>query len=202
MNLKKINPKLQQALVDAQLTEPNEVQLETYATIKSGADVVVQSGLGTGKSIALALHTIQKLDTPFQVSPRALIFCNDKEKVFEMVEIFEKLNKYNKLRIYHVHEKSNFDDDKNQISAGIDVLIGTPNRLNEMFSSAGFDVNRLLLFMVDDADILFRNRLEPKVVRISDSIAKVQRIFFCSEITEKIEIVADKIMIDPIFFEN
>jgi hypothetical protein len=36
--------------------------------------------------------------------------------------------------------------DKNYISSGIDVLIGTPNK--EMFTTAGFNVNRLKMFIL------------------------------------------------------
>jgi hypothetical protein len=33
------------------------------------------------------------------------------------------------------------------------------------------------------------------------SAEKTQRLFFCSQITERVEILADKIMIEPLFFE-
>jgi superfamily II DNA/RNA helicase len=36
------------------------------------------------------------------------------------------------------------------ISGGVDVLIGTPNKLGEMFTTAGFNVNRLKMFIIDD----------------------------------------------------
>jgi superfamily II DNA/RNA helicase len=93
------------------------------------------------------------------------------------------------------------DWDKNQISLGIDVLIGTPNRLDLMFSTAGFDVNRLLMYVVDDADILFKLRLDAKTNRISESISKSQRLIFCNKISDRVEAVAERTMIEPQFFE-
>ena len=53
MNLKKINPQLQQALIEHGLTEANEMQQETFSTIKSGADAVIQSPGGTGKTTTI-----------------------------------------------------------------------------------------------------------------------------------------------------
>ncbi len=201
MQLKKINPILQQALIESGLTSANDLQDGTYAAIKSGTDMVIQSDVGSGKSTTIALHVIQRLNKPFELSPRALIICNDKVKVLEMVEVFNQLNKYNALRIYHVHDRSDLDEDKNQISLGIDVLIGTPNQLTTMFGSAGFDVNQLKMFILDDAEVIIKNRYEPKILRLSESIEKVQRIFFCSQITERLEIIAENIMIEPLFFE-
>ncbi|KGO90211.1 DEAD/DEAH box helicase [Flavobacterium suncheonense] len=201
MQLKKINPNLQKALIELGLTEANEMQQETFSTIKSGADAVIQSVGGSGKTTTIVLNVIQRLEKAHMVSPRALIIVEDKGKMLEMLEMFSELGKYTDLRVYGTHDKSDMDYDKNQISVGIDVLVGTPNRLNDMFATAGYDVNQLKMFVVDDADVLFKNRMEPKVTRISDSIAKTQRLFFCSAITEKVEIMADKIMIEPLFFE-
>ena len=144
---------------------------------------------------------MQKLKKQGEESPRALIYVQDKEQVLEMVRLFDQLGKFNDLSAYGVHEKSDLDDDKNQISMGVDVLIGTPNKLNMLFSTAGFNVNRLLMVIVDDADILFKNRFDSVILRMSESIGKAQRIFFCNEITEKVEILADKIMIEPLFLE-
>ena len=87
------------------------------------------------------------------------------------------------------------------ISLGLDILIGTPNRVNALFSSAGFNINTIRMFVVDDSEILFRNRMDSVILRLSASIEKTQRIFFCSEITERVEVLADKIMIEPLFFE-
>ncbi len=68
--------------------------------------------------------------------------------------------------------------DKNYISSGIDVLIGTPNKLSEMFTTAGFNVNRLKMFILDDADPILKLRHETKIMRISNSIIRTQRIIF------------------------
>lgn len=201
MFLKKINEKLSRALEEAGFLAPTELQKETWGTIKSGADCVFLADSELAKTTTIVINVIQRLEKPFEESPRALIFVKDKAKVLEMMEMFRKLGNYNNLRIYGVYEQGDIDYDKNQISLGIDVLIGTPVRLNDMFSSAGFDVNQLKMFIVDDAEDLLKVRMETKIVRISDTITKTQRLFFTDVITDRVEILADKIMIEPVFFE-
>lgn len=201
MKLKKIDQGLQNGLIRNGLTEANELQEETFSTIKSGADAVIQSKKGSGKTTTIVLNVIQKLKEPSEESPRALIFVEDKPQVVEMVELFKQLGKDNEIRVYGVHDKTDLDEDKNQISDGLDVLIGTGNKLNYMFSSAGFNVNRLRVMIVDDADVLFKNRMDSPILRMSDSMPKMQKIFFCNKITEKIEVMADRIMIEPLFIE-
>lgn len=201
MNLKKINPLLQKALIEHGLTEANAMQQETFSTLKSGGDAVIQSPLGTGKTTTIVLNVIQKLEKTRDESTRALIIVENKEKVLEMEELFLKLGTYTDLSILGVHDKGDIDYDKNIVSLGLDILIGTPNKINAMFSSAGFNINTIKMFIVDDAEILFRNRMDAIILRLSNSIEKTQRLFFCNQITERVEVLAEKIMIEPLFFE-
>ena len=201
MQLKKINENLQKALVENGLTEANELQSETFSTIKSGADCIVLSPNASGKSTTIVLNVIQQLVAEGEESPRALIIVEDKAKVLEMEDCFEKLGNYTNLRVYGVHDKGDMEFDKNYISTGIDVLIGTPNKLSEMFTTAGYNINRLKMFIIDDADAILKLRHETKIMRISNSIAKTQRLIFSEQLSERIEILADKMMVEPFIFE-
>jgi superfamily II DNA/RNA helicase len=201
MNLKKINPNLQKALIENGLTEANEMQQETFSTIKSGADAVIQSVGGSGKSTTIVINVLQRMEKSIGESTRVLIIVENKEKVLEMEALFLKYGTYTDLSILGVHDKGDIDYDKNIISLGLDVLIGTPNKINAMFSSAGFNINTIKMLIIDDADILFRNRMDAIILRLSNSIEKTQRLFFCSQITERVAVLAEKIMIEPTFFE-
>ena len=133
MQLKKINPKLQQALIENDFLEANEMQQETFSTIKSGADAVIQSPGGTGKTATILMNVIQRIEKAVGESTRALIFVEDKDKVTEAVELFKKFSNYTDIRVIGVHDKGDIDFDKNQISLGMDVIIGTTTKINAMF---------------------------------------------------------------------
>ncbi|MEC5167012.1 ATP-dependent RNA helicase RhlE [Flavobacterium sp. PL11] len=201
MKLKKINEKLQEALTENGLTVANALQQETFSTVKSGADCIIISGKGSGKTTTIVLNVIQQLAKETEESPRALIIVEDKAKVLEMEELFEKYGKYTDLQVYGVHDKGDMEYDKNYISSGVDVLIGTPNKLSEMFTTAGFNVNRLKMFILDDADPILKLRHETKIMRISNSINKTQRIIFSDMLTDRIEILADKMLLEPFLFQ-
>ncbi len=201
MKLKKINENLKENLIENGLTEANELQQETFSTLKSGADCIIIAPNGSGKTTTIVLNVIQKLAGSNEESPRALIMVEDKAKVLEMVALFEKFGKNSGLEVYGVHDKGDMDYDKNYISTGIDVLIGTPTKLNDMFSTAGYNVNRLRMFIIDDADAILKLRHDTKIMRISNSIAKTQRIIFTDALTERIEILADKMLVEPYEFD-
>jgi ATP-dependent RNA helicase RhlE len=201
MKLKKINENLQEALFGNGLTEANEMQEETFSTLKSGADCIVIAPKGSGKSVTIVLNVIQRLAGSTEESPRALIIVEDKDKVLEMVTLFEKFGKNSGLEIFGVHDKGDMDYDKNYISTGVDVLIGTPNKLNDMFTTAGYNVNRLRMLILDDADSILKLRHETKIMRISNSISKTQRIIFSDVFSERVEILADKMLVEAFVFD-
>ncbi|MFV8356342.1 DEAD/DEAH box helicase [Flavobacterium sp. XS1P32] len=201
MKLKKINEELQQALIENGLTEANAMQKETFSTMKSGSDCIIIAPKGSGKSTTIVLNVIQRLAGVTEESPRALIIVEDKAKVLEMESLFEKYGKNSNLEVYGVHDKGDMEYDKNYISSGIDVLIGTPNKLSEMFTTAGFNVNRLKMFILDDADPILKLRHETKIMRISNSIVRAQRIIFSEQFTERIEVLAEKMLEEPYEFD-
>ena len=201
MQLKKIHPNLQKGLTENGLEEAFELIADTWTSVKSGADCVIASGKGTGKTTLLVISTIQKLQKAEGESTRALILAEDKEKVLELVELFQTYGQYTDLRVIGVHDKGDTDYDKNQISLGMDVIIGTATKINALFSSAGFNLNTIRIFAVDDADVLFKIRQDAVVLRLSASAAKTQYVFVCNEITERVWILADKVMTEPLFFE-
>ena len=60
MKLKKINENLQKALIENGLTEANDMQQETFSTLKSGADCIIIAPNGSGKSTTIVLNVIQQ----------------------------------------------------------------------------------------------------------------------------------------------
>lgn len=202
MNLKKINPNLQQALIENGLTEAPNVIKEAFGKIKSGNDVVliVEDEIERFQTIAIAV--IQRLEKAFMLSPRALVIVEDKPQALEMEVVFKKLAKYTDLRIFMTHDKTDLDEDKNQISVGIDVLIGTPERLSFMFGNAGFDVNQLKMLVINNTDELLRLRHDTRLYRLSESIGKTQRLYVSEQETERLEIFVDKTMLDSYWFED
>ena len=202
MNLKKINPKLQQALVENGLTEAPNVMKEAFGTIKSGNDVVLIIEDKKEREEAIVISVIQRLEKAFMLSPRALVIVEDKPQALEMEARFKELAKYTDLRIFMTHDKTDLDEDKNQISVGIDVLIGTPERLSFMFGNAGFDVNQLKMLVINNTDELLRLRHDTRLHRLSESIGKTQRLYVSAQETERLEIFVDKTMLDSYWFSD
>jgi superfamily II DNA/RNA helicase len=58
------------------------------------------------------------------------------------------------------------------------------------------------MFIIDDADSILKLRHETKLMRMSNSINKTQRIIFSERLTGRIESLVDKMMVEPYLFEK
>ncbi|MGS4344993.1 DEAD/DEAH box helicase [Myroides odoratus] len=196
MKLKKIHPVLQHNLSQQGFEEPTILQKSTFGRIKSGQDFVLLAPKEEGKTTALIIAALQRVEAPVDdmISTRVLIVVKDKFEVERLVEEFNRIGDKMNIRVFGVHDYTDLDDDKNQMSLGNDILIGTAERLNLMFSGAGFDVNQLRMYIIDDVDQQLRNRHEPRLYRLSESIGKTQRVYFGTDYVEQLDMFVEKTM--------
>ena len=189
MKLKKINAVLQKNLELSGFVEPTLLQKKTFGKIKSGQDLVLMAPKGEGKTLAMVIAGLQRVEDHDEnmIATRVLIVAKDKSEVERLVALTNELSRGMETRVYGVHEHTDFDEDKNMLSIGNDILIGTAERLNQMFSGAGFDVNQLKMYIIDDLDEQLKARLETRLARLSESIGKTQRVYFTTLETDRME---------------
>ena len=198
--LKKINPALEKAIIDFGITAPNEVQQQAFSVLKSGIDSLVVAPVQSGKTTLLAFTVIQRLEKAFEQSPRALIIVNNREKLNELSLLLKQFGNNTNLRVFAVHEKGDMDYDKNHVSGGIDILVGTPLKIYNMLVAVGYDVNQLDLFIVDDLDVNIKERHEPIISRIANLLPKkTQQIYFSKVDSQKVNDLADRLLVNPNF---
>lgn len=201
MQLKKILPALQTALIEKGFTEPTMVQEEAFSVLKSGVSAILGAPKGTGKTTLMLMSIIQKLQAPVGESTRALLMVPTKQQLLAIEERWNDLAGKSGLRAIFVHEKTDLDEEKNTISAGMDLIVGTPAKINALFSGAGFNINTVRIIGLDDAEEICQLRQEPYILRLLASITKTQWVVMADSINEKVENLAIKLEEEPLFLE-
>lgn len=195
MSFKKLNPPLKEALERLGLETPTPFQKKVLPKIKSGADLYAIAPENSGKTTAMIISVIQKLNSEaFEDSPRALIYVKDKEAALELRQKFEEFTRDMDLRIYCAYEEQNIDDQKDAIYYGVDIVIATPRRLSKLFSMTGIHLGQLQLFILEDAEFMSKPGLYNDVVRIPLSITKCQYLVFAEKMNPKLERLQDLFM--------
>jgi superfamily II DNA/RNA helicase len=107
---------------------------------------------------------------------------------------FDRLGGYTDLRVYTACDDEKIDDQKDKIYMGSDVVIGTPKRLNRIYSLYALNLGVVKIFAIDDADLVIRSLNYPQIDRLSESLPKAQRVVFASQQTEWIDRFANEFM--------
>ncbi|SMO39354.1 DEAD/DEAH box helicase [Saccharicrinis carchari] len=198
MKLKKLIPELVSGIINAGFDKaPRAIQEQAIPKIKSGADLLLLSPAGSGKSTALVMGTIQQLKKPFEEAPRAIIITSSKEKAFEMEAQFATLGKECQLRTFVAFDKGIIQYQKDEVYDGLDVLICTLKRLTELININGVPMTKINLIVLDDADSLITNRYHAIIYRIADGVKKAQIVVAADRWHHKLNDLSDRIMKTP-----
>lgn len=188
MAFKKIQEQLKEVLGQQGIKEPLPFQKAILSKIKGGASVFGIAPAGAGKTTAIIISTLQKLDcTAFEEAPRALIFVKDKESALTLQSEFERFTRRMDLRIYSVYEEHNIEAQRNEIFEGVDIVIATPKRLSKIFYLNGINLGKLKLFIVDDAEFLSKPSPFSDVIRIPESLDRCQYAIFSTKFDSRME---------------
>lgn len=179
MSFKKLIEPLKIILKKNGFEHPLPLQKLILSKIKGGVSMFCIAPKGAGKTTSIILSVIQKLKgEAFEDAPRALIFVKDKEAALELEMAFKTFTRGTDLRVYCAYDEHNIELQREEIYLGIDIVIATPKRLNKIFYLNGINLNELQLFIVEDAEFLFRNNNFAEVSRTPQSIEKCQYLVF------------------------
>lgn len=190
----KLDKQLIEVLKEKGFAESTELEQICIPRIKSGRDLMCIAGKGTGKTISIVVSVLHRLKASLNDVPRALVVVPNKEKALEMKAEFERLGEYTDLRINTACDNEKIDDQKDKVYMGSDVVIGTPKRLNQLYSLYALNLASIKIFAIDDAELVIKNINYPQIDRLSESMPKAQKVVFASELTEWLERFSNEFM--------
>jgi superfamily II DNA/RNA helicase len=194
MFTEKLDIQLLESLEENGLTESTELQHLCIPKIKSGRDLVCIADDESGKTTTIVISVLQKLKAALDDNPRAVIVVPNIESANKIKEEFNRLGMYTELRIHTACEDGKIVNQKEEIYLGSDVVIGTPKRLNQIYSLYALNLSVVKIFAIDDADHVIKNINYSQIDRLAESIPKAQKVVFSSGINDWITRFADEFM--------
>lgn len=180
---------------------PKEVQLRTMSRILGGQDVIAIGPEGSGKTTTYVLATLMRLKTGGGDAPRALILVPTKEKVLEVLDYFEKLNRNDTFRIVGIHADTPIDEQVDDLTDGVDIVVAIPSRARAIYLKLGLNTNKIQMMILDDASDLVKQGLQLPVNELARSIQKCQHLVFTEVMHDKLEYMIDDFMVMPATIE-
>jgi len=182
----KLNKSLARAITEAGLVNPKEIQLKTLSRIIGGQDLIAVSPEGSGKTTTLIISVLNRIRQGFDDAPRVLILVPTKEQVLEMIDQFGTINKNSSIKIVGLYVAPGIEAQMDALADGADIVIATPDRARAIYLKLGLNLNKIDLFIIDDADQIVKQGLQLPVAELANSITKCQHLVFTEVLHDKL----------------
>jgi ATP-dependent RNA helicase RhlE len=197
----KLNKQLVRSVTDAGYLTPKEIQTRSLSRIIGGQDMIGVGPEGCGKTTTYILGVLMRLKYGVEEAPRALILVPDKEQVIAVTEQFELLNKNHTIRIVSLYAAPGIETQMNALADGADIVVATPDRARAIYLKLGLNLNKVMMFVVDDADAIVKQGLQLPVNELANSIRSCQHLIFTEVLHGKLEQMIAPFMNQPATIE-
>ena len=197
----KLSKPLVRSMTDAGFLGPKEIQEKMMSRILGGQDVIGVGPEGSGKTTAYVLGVLMRLKYGFEEAPRALILVPDKERMIEVIERFALINRNQTIRIVGLYSESGMEAQMNALADGADIVVATPDRARAIYLKLGLNLNKIIMFIVDDAAEIIKRGMQLPVAELARSIVKCQHLVFTEVIHDKLHLLVDQFMNSPALIE-
>jgi ATP-dependent RNA helicase RhlB len=152
---------LARGIADAGFERCTPIQAQTLPRALAGMDVAGQAQTGTGKTaaflVALYAALLRREVPPTRPSsaPRALIIAPTRELAVQIHRDAEILGQYTGLTLGLAFGGVDYEKQRRELEAGVDILIGTPGRLIDFYKQHVYELRSVQVLVLDEADRMF-----------------------------------------------
>ncbi len=156
-----IHEKVLEGIREAGFEHCTPIQAATLPVALGGCDVAGQAQTGTGKTAAFLIATFHRLlnSEPLPkrrpCDPRAVMLAPTRELAVQINKDAEILNRHTGFKLALAFGGTDYEKQRQQISDGCDVLIGTPGRIIDYSKQDVFSFNCSQVAVLDEADRMF-----------------------------------------------
>ncbi len=156
-----LHPALLSGLHAAGFVRCTPIQALTLPVALAGRDVAGQAQTGTGKTAAFLVATANRLLTRPALpergpaDPRAVIIAPTRELAIQIDKDFRNLGRDTGLKAALIYGGVDYDKQREQLRAGVDIIIATPGRLLDYYKQHVFSFRAVEVMVIDEADRMF-----------------------------------------------
>lgn len=196
---------LLKAVAEQGYTTPTAIQLEAIPAVLSGRDVMAAAHTGTGKTASFTLPMVQLLSggaTPQALHVRALVITPTRELAAQVNDSVQSYSRHMNIRSAAVFGGVRIEPQIAALQAGLDVLVGTPGRLLDLYSQGAINFDQLEILVLDEADRMLDMGFIDDIRRIQMLLPeKRQTLMFSATFSEEVKSLAEGMFNNPLLIE-
>jgi len=179
----------------------------TLPSALAGKDVAAQAQTGTGKTAAFLIAIFSRMltmpSTGRGSSPRALIVAPTRELVIQIDAEAKLLRGSADFKILPVYGGIDYGKQRDELSRGVDMLVGTPGRLIDYLKQKVYSLRKTEFLVIDEADRMFDMGFIADLrfmLRRMSSYDKRQSMLFSATLSNRVMELGYEHMNNPVRF--
>ena len=198
----KFGNELQEGLDMMGFKQATPIQQQAIPIIQNNKDLIACAQTGTGKTAAFVLPILDKLTKTKQNNKvNTIIIAPTRElaKQIDMqIEGFSYFTNSSSYPIYGGGTGVEFDNQKQALKKGADIIICTPGRLLAHLDFNYFDTSGVKHFILDEADRMLDMGFYDDIIKIANTLPNErQTLLFSATMPPKIRELANKLLKNP-----
>ena len=194
-----LSPSLMQSLSLLNYESMTPIQALSLPPILNGKDVVAQAKTGSGKTAAFGIGILSRLDMNAR-HVQALVLCPTRELADQVAKEIRKLARTTpNIRVLTLCGGIPFSAQATSLERTVHIVVGTPGRIEEHLEKKTLTLDQLDILVLDEADRMLDMGFQPSIDAITEQIQqKRQTLLFSATYPEKIQLITQRVMTDPI----
>ena len=187
----------------AGLIKPTPIQTQAIPAMLEGRDLIGLAQTGTGKTAAFLLPLLhQQLERKKAKDVRrtnTLILAPTRELAYQIAESLKTLSASLKLRYLVVCGGERYDHQIRSLKKGVDMIIATPGRLEDLQARGAVKLQDIAHFVLDEGDQMIDLGFYPAIKRILSMLPETrQTVLFSATMPAEMKTLAEGFLSDPL----
>jgi len=187
--------------------KPFPIQAASIPAAMTGVDVLGRGKTGSGKTISFTVPMVEKLIAGGSVprkagKPRALILAPTRELADQIDRTVNGIAKAVGFYTACIYGGVPQRKQENAMSRGVDIVVATPGRLEDLISQRIIDLSEVETLIVDEADHMSELGFIEPVRRIMAAVSLTcQKMLFSATLDKAVQSVVDEFLPAPFVYE-
>jgi len=194
---------LQRAVAEDGYQIPTPIQQQAIPHVLAGRDLLGCAQTGTGKTAAFTLPLLQTLSqAPGRAAdgrPRALILTPTRELAAQIGESISTYGRHLNIRHTVIFGGVGAQPQIQALRRGVDIVVATPGRLIDLMGQGRVALDRIEVFVLDEADRMLDMGFIPAVRKVLARLPKRRHsLFFSATMPPTVATLAGDMLRDPV----
>ena len=193
-----------EALAAEGITRTFAIQELTLPLALDGTDLIGQARTGMGKTLGFGVPLLDRVFDSADVeeldgTPRALVVVPTRELAVQVGEDLNRAAAKTPVRLTTIYGGRPYEEQIEALEAGVDVVVGTPGRIIDLYQRGDLQLNRVAILVLDEADEMLDLGFLPDIEKILTALEhQHQTMLFSATMPGPIITLARSFLTQPV----